>query len=126
MGQQAAGKLIQPIWPLGAASPPKPARSLWAPSRKPQSNFWGDVDGDGKETAWDDMLGDGLLEQAAGAEHRAWRGLPPEPDDEYFVDRRAIQFNQSTSADSSPASVLRGLMMLAFLALFLLMLFIGV
>ncbi len=43
------------------------------------------MDGDGKETQWDDVLGDALLADVMGAQDLANRGLPPEPEDEFLI-----------------------------------------
>jgi hypothetical protein len=45
-------------------------------------NFWGDLDGDGQQTPWDDTLGDLILYDIYQAQERARRGEPPEPEDE--------------------------------------------
>jgi hypothetical protein len=56
----------------------------------PKRNFWGDIDGDGRETAWDDVLGDGLLGDAMAAQERERRGEPPLPEDEWLIGRRHV------------------------------------
>jgi hypothetical protein len=70
---------------------------------KPKRNFWGDLDGDGKETAWDDVLGDGLLMDALAAQQREQRGDPPEPEDEWLIGRRYTP-PTSTARASGPGA----------------------
>lgn len=68
--------------PYDFGKPPEPQ------TVKPHRNFWGDMDGDGKETAWDDVLGDGLLMDAMEAQRRAQRGEPEELEDEFLIGPR--------------------------------------
>jgi hypothetical protein len=79
-------------------------------SQQPHHNFWGDIDGDGKETVWDDVLGDGLLGDALEAQERARRGLPPELEDEFLIGRRYSNQRPAASGSSSAAGVLIGVL----------------
>ena len=73
------------------------------PGQKPYHSFWGDIDDDGKETKWDDVLGDGLLGDVLLAQDRANRGLPPEPEDEMLIGRRRASqsLRPANSADAA-------------------------
>ena len=77
--------------------------SRWGGSweSKPKRNFWGDLDGDGKETAWDDVLGDGLLMDALAAQERKQREDPPEPEDEWLIGPRYSAPARPTRASGS-------------------------
>jgi hypothetical protein len=68
------------------------------------------MDGDGKDTSWDDVLGDGLLGDALDAQERARRGLPPEPEDEFLIGRRRSTQRQAATGSSSAAGVLLGVL----------------
>ncbi|MEP7359355.1 MAG: hypothetical protein ABI847_19035 [Anaerolineales bacterium] len=106
--------------PKPAVNPPGAFRSFGATSApKPKRNFWGDMDDDGKETSWDDMLGDGLLGDAMLAQQRAQQGQPAEPEDEFLIGRRpTAQRRPAAGAASAPVAffaVLFGLGLAAFI-----------
>jgi hypothetical protein len=70
-------------WSPAPGGEPGPGSDWHAP--RPERNFWGDIDGDGRETRWDDVLGDAIMADALAAQERRRRGLPPEPDDEDLI-----------------------------------------
>jgi hypothetical protein len=84
-------------------------------------NFWGDMDGDGKQTPWDDMLGDMILHDALQAQERARRNLPPEDGDEELLGyRRSGPYASYPSGGVNPTLVgflFVGALILAFLCL---------
>jgi hypothetical protein len=49
--------------------------------------------GDGKETEWDDVLGDGLLGDVMLAQDNANRGLLPESEDKMLIGRCGANYN---------------------------------
>lgn len=71
-------------WDLPGGTDSGPGSAGW-PAARPQRNFWGDLDGDGRETRWDDVLGDAILSDALAAYERRRRGLPPDPEDEELI-----------------------------------------